>query len=471
LSLSSQEEIDLSRIAAHTATACRGIWFASLVVVVTAGPWLFGSWEMWWFWGFTAIIAIGTLFGGLALLLAPKDQRPTLSPHARTALLCSLPLLLYVIIRGWSAPVAVDAERTVLLFLLPATLATTTAWLASPRQSRFLFIALLVNIAAIAAYGRINHMINGSYKILWADGFSQYYLYDRASAPLYCPDHYAGLLEMGLCLSLSLLFSRRTSGLTRLAAALASLLMVAGVLDSKSRGGLLTLAVIAAAALVWGFAQWPRGARWSWRVMVSCLMLLTAAAAIPLVARDSVDRALRYPPLRALHQGDLSGLHAAAQHTARYHMYSAAARAWREAPVLGIGPGMHPHLWPRYAASPDGNRATSTWPTHTNTRNYSYKVHSDWLQLLEEQGLIGLALLILALTALIRALTHQLRRTADATPPSRTFAPPLAALLALTAIAFHSLGDFNLQIPAIGWTLATLIGLGAGHQNTPRPAS
>ena len=47
---------------------------------------------------------------------------------------------------------------------------------------------------------------------------------------------------------------------------------------------------------------------------------------------------------------------------ARYHMISAALRAWRTRPLFGIGPGMHRNLWPHFAPSPDGDRTRGIWP-------------------------------------------------------------------------------------------------------------
>jgi O-antigen ligase len=446
----------MESVRAYSTATLRWLWFTTTAVVVVAGPWLFGSWEMWWFWPFACLIALGTLTGGLSCLLAPTDMRPTLTPPARLALWGALPLLLYVALRTAYTPVQTDAERTLLLLLLPLLLATTTAWLTSPRQARTLLILMLVNTAAIAAYGRINHALNGSTRILWGSGYPQYYTDGRASAPFYCPDHYAGLLELGLCMALALVMTRQTRALGRIATSAACLLMLAGILASKSRGALLTLLPISVATIAWGFRQWPTTVRWHWRMLTSCSLLLGAAVALPLAARPAMERMLAYPPLKAAAHGNLSGLHAAAQHTSRYHMYAGAFRSWQDHPLIGIGSGMHPHLWPRYAASPDGNRETGTWPRFTNHRHYSYKVHSDWLQLLQEQGLIGFALTLLAATTLFIALIRQLAHTKT----SPTFTYPLTALLALAALAFHSLGDFNLQIPAIGWTLATLTGLG-----------
>jgi len=42
----------------------------------------------------------------------------------------------------------------------------------------------------------------------------------------------------------------------------------------------------------------------------------------------------------------------------------------------------------------------------------------------------------------------------------------VTGLLALIAMAFHSLGDFNLQMPATTWMLAALVSLPL----VPRPA-
>jgi hypothetical protein len=38
----------------------------------------------------------------------------------------------------------------------------------------------------------------------------------------------------------------------------------------------------------------------------------------------------------------------------------------------------------------------------------------------------------------------------------------LGGLLALAAMSFHSLGDFNLQMPATVWILAVILALGIG---------
>jgi len=45
-------------------------------------------------------------------------------------------------------------------------------------------------------------------------------------------------------------------------------------------------------------------------------------------------------------------------------------------------------------------------------------------------------------------------------PPSRRFQWVLGALFAICAMTIHSVGDFNLQIPANGWMFGAILGIG-----------
>jgi O-antigen ligase len=137
----------------------------------------------------------------------------------------------------------------------------------------------------------------------------------------------------------------------------------------------------------------------------------------------------------------------------RYNMYSGALRAWRETdPRFGIGPGMHQHLWLHYAASPDGDRARGIWPSRPNNGYHSYEVHSDWIQLLEEYGVVGFVLFLFAVGALTAFLRRGFRSG---------IVEPVAfgGILCLVCMAFHSLGDFNLQMPATTWLLSAVVAI------------
>jgi O-antigen ligase len=166
-------------------------------------------------------------------------------------------------------------------------------------------------------------------------------------------------------------------------------------------------------------------------------------------------------------------------HTSRGRMFGGAWRAWQQSPVIGIGAGMHRNLWPSVAASADGDRETNRWPSLRNDTFHSYHVHNDWLQLLEEFGLIGLALVLLAAGALLlvylRLLPAALPEAPAAPLPSSGAPFPLLlpALLAMVAMGFHSLGDFNLQMPATTWIFGCMLALPLGEalHHSPQAAS
>jgi len=248
------------------------------------------------------------------------------------------------------------------------------------------------------------------------------------------------------------------------------LLAVAGILLSKSRGAGMTLAVIVGCILVWGFVQWPRPVRWYWRMLTVSLVLLMAMGAL-LVHPEYVERFTTYGGLHQAGQGAERSLVEDVVHklqrTSRGRMFGGAWRAWKTAPWIGIGPGMHQHLWPRFAASADGDREQGVWPTLVNDDFHSYEVHSDWLQLLEEFGVVGMLLFLLPAMALVVAFVRRLRDEKDVwasmgvdTRADGRLTLVLGGWLALAAMAFHSLGDFNLQMPGTVWMLAVLLGLG-----------
>ena len=439
-----------------------------------ASPWFWGAWEIWWFWPFAFGIFVATVCLGLrwtveACVRSDADRRHR--SHANTWLpaLLFLPFMAYSVARFFQADVRMDAERSLLLFALPLLLAAGI--LASFRRSEsgVLFGLLLADLCMLGLYGVWNHLRTGSQTILGLPGFPQYYLDDRASGAYFCPDHYAGLLELALCMALPMLSARGQSWRSRLLAVMACVLALLGIVMSKSRGGGMAVVVILAAWLAWGFLEWPSRWRWGLRI-VSTLCAAAILAGACLRKPDYARRFVQYfgwshkngqlvssgKILDVLWQRD------------RPQMWAAAYRAWREHPWFGIGPGMHQNLWPHYAATPDGDRKTGKWPTFPNYTYHADMVHNDWMQLLEEYGAVGMLLFLIPATYLPFAWIRQLYREGagacvpGAAPSGHTI-PVCAALLAAAALAFHSLGDFNLQIPATGWLFAGILSVGWMH--------
>lgn len=427
-----------------------------ITLVALAAPWLFGAWETWWFWPFVgSLFAAAACFCGRLMLCARIGSgHVEFSRPVKAALWAYLPFLLYALIRALQAEVHLNAERSFLLHLTPVLLALMIAMGMSGDWRRRLLILLLINLALLGTYGILNHFLAGNSHVLWRPAFPQYQQgYHRATGSYFCPDHFAGLMEVALGLALALLMIRTATGRERLAAAGLGVIAALGIFLSRSRGGgLVTLLVIVTA--LWLLTQsWPRKARWAFRG-IGILVVVGGVAMLVWAGGHYVQRFKQYP-WRQLEQSD------------RYQMSAAALRAWRTAPWLGVGPGMHPNLWPHFAPSADGDRLKGIWPRFPNNTYHSFEAHNDWAQFLEEYGLLGLAGLGVALAGVAVPLWWRWRRRAwciseagraeEERRPGDWLLP--GVLLAGLAMALHSFGDFNLQIPATPWLLGILAGL------------
>ena len=441
-----------------------------------AAPWFWGAWEIWWFWPFAACIFIAVLFLGLRWTVEVCVDRDT-ERHRRARsnkwvpALLFLPFMAYAIARFFQADVRMDAERSLLLFALPLLLAAGIMASFQRSETCVLYNLLLTDLVLLGLYGIWNHLHTGSRTVLGLPGFPQYFSEDRASGTYFCPDHYAGLMELALCLGLPMLGARGLAWRSRLFATFTCALAVLGIIMSKSRGGGLAVMVLLAAWLAWGFLEWPARWRWGLRIVAICSVAAILAGAY-FHRPDYAHRFVQYFGLshkdgRFVSNGRTLDV---LWQQDRPQMWAAAYRAWREHKWMGIGPGMHQNLWPHYAATPDGDRKTGRWPTFPNNTYHADMVHNDWLQLLEEYGAIGLLLFLIPATYLPFAWMRQLyragavARAADGTP-SGNMIPVCGALLATVAMSFHSLGDFNLQIPATGWLFAGILAVGWAHTN------
>ena len=356
-----------------------------LAVVLAGSPWLFGAWEMWWFWGFTALLMLATLLLGVRLCLRPWVPAPAPLAPALRLLPWWIPFLGYAAVRACQADVYMDAERSFLLFLTPLLLAVLLLAGCTSRQRLALLRLVLLNLFLLGVYGLINHYVCQSRFVLWEPGYPQYVVEQRATGSYYCPDHFAGIMELALALGLGLLLARgRATVAWRLVAAATVAVALVAVVLSKSRGGGIAVAALLLAALGAGFAQWPRALRWYARILVCAAGVLAIVGAA--WAGVGAGYARRFATeFRVTADAGVSGAVAAARpsylpalarkfaETPRGRMYAAAWRAWRTAPWCGIGPGMHQNLWQHFAPSADGDRATNRWPhpsphTHSDSR-------------------------------------------------------------------------------------------------------
>lgn len=458
-----------------------GLSFTFLSLFVLASPWMLGGWEMWYFWPLTLLLFIGIALAGLRLLIgalvnlqADGEENGLRAGLPRFAtnrflslILVSLPFLVYATIRFTQAPVVMDAQRIWLLFVT-SFLLIVTIWLTfTPFQKRLLFNALLLSVTLQVLYAFVAFHVFDDRYILWTENIFGYA--GRMKGSFFCPNHFAGFLELGICLALAVLVDRTASPARRIAMFPVLALCLAGILSSQSRGGMLTVGVILLGLILFGLKSYPGKVKFPILAgVIGCALLLLAVLSLTDNAykRRFLSWHVFNPKARQTEKPWVEDLLERFSVTSRGSQIGGALRAWNSEPVWGIGPGMHQNRWFEFAATDDGDRETGQWPTRTNHTFHSFEVHSDWVQLLEEFGLVGFLLFLLPAGYAAVLLAGDVRRKARR-HGSTIF--PLAALLAWIAIAFHSLGDFNLQIPGVTWTFAAILALGLSANRHSAP--
>jgi len=474
--------VDIGKTLGKGAALLHGAAFVCIAAVALLSPWAFGSWEMWWFWPVAALVFAGAFFAGGGTLLhsmvpthlrTEGSSRRRLRSDSRMIFLLAfvVPFLLYAAWRGGHslAPdlpiVRMEAERSLLLFATPVLLVLSLFLVGTRSRVRLLFLLLIANAALIAITAIVNHLITGSTLVLWAPAYKYR---GRTSLPFFCPNHRAAYLNIALCGLLALWFSPRSGRKLRLWLLLPVVPMLPAWFLTLSRGGTASLLL---GALPVALTVGLRGHSLRLRLLVPVI-----AVGIAIVSVWTLIK-VENPMRERFETNPLTGYLIKAEKpewetTKKIFMtkfdrgfyIGSAIRAWRSSPRIGIGPGQHAIRWPEFAASDDGDRATGRWPSLTNHYYYLYEVHSDWTQLLEEYGLVGLLLFLLGMGSVVASLYRSQTVALDETRRDQSDpfgrALPLAALLSLAVFAVHSLGDFSLQIPAITWSLAILTGCG-----------
>jgi O-antigen ligase len=298
-----------------------------------------------------------------------------------------------------------------------------------PGAFRRLGLALAINSTFLALFAMVQTLSwNG--RMYWV--FPEMGITARGG-PFVNKNHLAAYLNLGLGFALAALVVPGPRGSPsegrgrRLPAAYAAGLMVAGVLSSHSRGGFV--AMVAATVVLLVLAK-PR----AWRIGAGLAAMLAMAAAFQwgVGAPDSLRRIAT-----VFQAGSLED---------RLGFWKGALRAWSSCPVQGVGLGTFAFTAARFFGHDDGIAVMHA--------------ENEYLELLAEGGVIGLALGLLLLTSLARL---GLGARASVPDLSRRM-PILGALFGAVALATHCLSDFPMHIPAIAVTAAILAAflIGAG---------
>ena len=360
------------------------------------------------------------------------------------------------VVSGWSSGNLAGAAPTLaLLGVLWAAFAVARR--AGPVQREAVVTALVALGVAAAATGVAAVALRRPPLALVDEGLW------RASSTLTYANATAGFLLVPLFLALGRVVHGRQPGWSSLAA----YALVVGLLSTLSRGGMLGLA---AGMVVLAASAGPRRvAARTWAIFagaaVGVLGILpgmpdrfparpgiaaagaAAGAVVVLVAQRrggarvvatlSAAAAVGAVLSTGLDVGaDLASTRVTAASPHRLDGWGAAVGVFADRPVLGAGPGNA-----TYAYVDDDGRSLVT-----------RFVHNEYLQLLAETGLAGLAVVAAGLGLTVRRLAGR---------PGRDTAVGLGALAGLVAFGVHSALDFLWHVPVLPLTAMLLVGIAA----------
>jgi len=230
-------------------------------------------------------------------------------------------------------------------------------------------------------------------------------------------NHYAGLMEMLLPISLVVALGDVLEGPRKTVAGIAAAVMACTIFLSGSRGGMLAFAVEMA---ILGAIVIRRRRSRKFALTLGLIFVLSGGLIAWLGGGQLTKR------LAALHADTRMELEGGT----RVNINRDGLKMFQSKPWLGWGLGVFPTVYPQYRTF------------YTNF--FVNEAHDDYLQLLVEMGGLGFVTMLCFLSI---AYYRSIRKLHD-WPKEPNAAVALAAMLGITGILVHSFVDFNLQIPA-----------------------
>lgn len=284
------------------------------------------------------------------------------------------------------------------------------------RSSQFEWLAKVVSVygAVIASFAILQGIApNGKLYWIWrsAQGGAIY-------GPYVNHNHYAGLMEMLTPFPLVLATTRFSDGNRKLIVAGIAAIMAGSVFLSGSRGGMLALVVeiIVLAVLM---LRSQKG-NWKQPLLLGGFLILVIGFLVWLGGNELTRR------LASIHsetQTEITGGTRIMVDRDCLHMIV-------KRPFLGWGLGTFPTVYPQFRSF--------------YTTFFVNQAHNDYLQLVVENGVVGLTIALCFIVLMFRQAATKLKDWSE----TSTGAVTVAAMLGCIGILVHSFLDFNLQIPA-----------------------
>ncbi|MDZ4787523.1 MAG: O-antigen ligase family protein [Blastochloris sp.] len=250
----------------------------------------------------------------------------------------------------------------------------------------------------------------------------------RISGTFGCPNHFANLMVMACCVATAIFLYPKTPWALRITVLYLVAMFSVGIFYSVSRGGYI--AWLAGLATICAFVVFQRAISWKLRASMLVATLAVGGVFSYLVLNDSFAMSR----LDAMWKGDI-----------RQELAKDAIKIWETSPLVGTGMATFDFIHQRMHGNNMGSRAVHT--------------HNDYLNLLADYGLIGVALVSFFFLCVLPFL---LKRYINS---EREFdlLVTRSALWVIIVMGVHSVVDFNFHIPACALTFFTILAIGCSR--------
>jgi O-antigen ligase len=407
----------------------RGI-LALVLAILVFGPLAMGAVDAWAFLVIQGLTIGVMLLWALRLWISPKPQ--LLWPPICWVVLA---FTIYAVARYLTADIEYVARQELIQVLVCAFLffaiVNNLYRQEFSQVASFTLIFLAMGISCFAVYQFLTHSNR-----VW-NSFSPYL--GRASGTYISPNNFAGFLEMLLPMAVAYILVGRMKAVTRILLGYATLVMLAGMAMTFSRGGWVAVGIGLLALLL--ILVCHRNHR------IPALLLLVA-----LISGGAffVTNFLAKTPTY-IQRVEKTDTNDQLDWAVRRDMWSAAARMWQDHFWWGVGPAHFDYRFPEYRPE-----SLQMRPGHA---------HNDYLNLLADWGAVGGIIVLAGMAAFALGLwqtRRHVRRSENhfGSAMSNRHAFFIGAACGLLALAVHSFVDFNLHIPAnaiLGITLLALL--------------
>jgi O-antigen ligase len=339
--------------------------------------------------------------------------------------------VLYAVIRYFFSEIEYAARGEMIEVLMYAFLFLAIVNNLHRQESAQIITLTLVFLAMAISIYAIYQFVTNSNRV-WA--LIKPYAH-RGSGTFISPNNLSGFLEMILPLGLAYTITSRLKALPKVFTGYASLVIIAGLVVTVSRGSWFASAV--ALLIFFGILMFHHTHR------VPAMVLLAAI----------IIGSMYFGPRNVFFQSRITELtpdKAGASGGGRFDIWQAAVKLWHENIWWGIGPAHFNYRFGKYRpelvqASPD-------------------RVHNDYLNTLTDWGVVGVVIVAAAWILLFVCMFWTWRYVRGSPNTlgdhrSNKLALVLGTTIGLVAILIHSAVDFNMHIPANAIVAITLMAL------------